>query len=165
MFCINCGKSIPENSIYCLFCGEKQTIRTDNIKSPLTPYKICDLEFVFMNPEKRNWIKGIMLSGFAVAFSLQDVDGHLIGADGKVELRIKADTIQKTFQFEVNRESFGQKYVQRSEGNRREFFGYVFHYDKPEFPSYDFNIRLELKGLVELWFTTSDNRKLFAKNF
>lgn len=165
MFCVNCGKSIPENSIFCLFCGEKQTVGTDNIKSPLTPSKICDLEFVFMKPEKRSRIKGIVFNGFAVAFSLQDIDGHLIGADGKAELRIRAGTIQKTFQFEVNRESFGQTYVQQSEGNRREFFGYLFYYDKPEFPSYNFATRMETQGLVELWFTTSDNRKLFAKNF
>lgn len=89
MFCKSCGKSIPDDSKFCLHCGDK--IKVDQAREILheaIPVAIQSTYFWTDGP--RNIDTGSVFTyierGFGFAFSLIDSDGRLTICDGKLVL-------------------------------------------------------------------------------
>lgn len=172
MHCSHCGKSIHHTDIFCKYCGYKLSIDENEIKEELTlnyPSEISDLEFVFDGPaKKKGWLTKQVLQGFSVVFALKDKQGRLTSSSGEIELRVTSlcpDGFEKTFRIQVDEEDFINVWVQQSNESRREFFGYRFYYDKPELMVYSQVLRGPCEVHVELWFTTYQKRRLYAKNW
>jgi hypothetical protein len=100
MFCSNCGKQIPADSIYCLYCGKllKDTTKAENVVPSLrvTPaISIEDLGFWLQGPVEKK--SGSLFSsknkigrGFCFAFCLYDANGKETASDGLITVVINA---------------------------------------------------------------------------
>lgn len=166
MYCSNCGKSITSNSTFCMHCGAALS-NTEN-KELEVPQKISDLEFVYDGPSKKiGLITHTWQRGFSVVFALQNAQDQLISSDGDVELRVenRCGSFKKTFKFQVKKDEFTNVWIQQSENSKREFFGYRFFYDKPDLVSFYRHMYELCTAHVEIWFTTPQKKRLYAKNW
>jgi hypothetical protein len=108
MFCLNCGKEIPENSNYCLYCGISLTGKTDD--SLMNIHKGSAL--IVVNSKKESWwgkrkIKIIIdgnfindvINGGSVSFEVEN-GKHIIFCEAKsckrsepIEIETKSNEI------------------------------------------------------------------------
>ena len=171
MHCSHCGKAIHYTDLFCKHCGYKLSVDENEIEEESTlnePSEISDLEFVFDGPAKKEgWLAKHVLRGFSVVFALKDKQGRLTSSSGEIELRVTSlcGDFEKTFQTEGEEEDFTDVWIQKSSKSRREFFGYRFYYDKPELIDYSRVLGAPCVVHVELWSTTQQKRRMYAKNW
>lgn len=136
MFCPSCGKSIPDESNFCLYCGsatdEAQSKKSAIVPSDEMPVYIKDLSY-WENDIRDN--KGRF--GFGVSFMLLDKELRPTRYDGELEIKVEGRSswrpkFQRTIQ--ARKEDFR---VSRIDPN---WYGYVFEHAEPIIP-YDFSAR------------------------
>jgi len=155
MYCSSCGKSIPDESKFCLHCGAPVT--ADKPTSLVTP-----------SDRPPQYIKGIGAAlnditdkngnhGLQVWFELIDGDGKLTRADGKVQVVIRynySDTggvssFRKELQ--VRKEDFVR-------GDKDpKFYGYIFRHPQPIIPGRTYGWE------IDVTFETTDGKKIQGK--
>jgi|GEM_PF-6527054 len=155
MYCSSCGKSIPDESKFCLHCGA--SINADKPTSLVTP-----------SDRPPQYIKGIGAAlnditdkhgkhGLQVWFELIDSDGKLTRADGKVQIYIQYSHLDMGY-----RDFFREELQVRKEDfvrgdNDPKFYGYIFRHPQPIIPSRTY------RWEIDITFRTGDGKKIQGK--
>lgn len=101
MYCLFCGKAVPDNSAFCMYCGKELTGASSPAVPPSTPPTYIrwtagwpDGPTVNKRPASGGWFKK-KHRGFAVAIILADEAGNQTTADGvfRLEIRIPAPNL------------------------------------------------------------------------
>lgn len=74
--CLNCGKEIEDNALYCQYCGESQKEKKDGIFKKLFKYT---KNYIVEEPKKENSLIRFMTSSMNIAFILLIIYAILCG--------------------------------------------------------------------------------------
>lgn len=126
MYCLGCGKSIPTESRFCMFCGK-----------PVQPGTVTPTSLMSSNAAPK-YLKGLGCQlngiserdkhGFRLWFQLVDAEGKPTASDGELEIKIGARYGWSKFTTLINvrKEDFRQ-----SERDPL-WFGYIFEQVEPK---------------------------------
>jgi len=159
MYCPECGKSIPDESKFCLHCGKpigaNQAEHPKPKFSDEPPAFITDVTFCSYGPTKKGFL-GAVYRGFSVAFSLRDKSNRATRADGEVELQLSGIP---RFKYQVKKEDFEEVSVSYTyPPGERKFLGCWLRHETPDIYDSD-SIRT-----TEIWFKTADGKKLYGRD-
>jgi hypothetical protein len=92
MYCLKCGKQIPDESVFCLFCGEK-IHKEKSINEPLNQQFPVDLSNISIS-----WSGGMEEVGrgkiarkLGIFFQLKDENGKETSYGGVVDIKLEWD--------------------------------------------------------------------------
>lgn len=125
MKCLKCQKEIPENSIYCLFCGNKVATLEEKGSEYFPPVYIDYFSFSTKGPIKDE--QGKNKYGYETCLVLRDKNGNSTTANGKVLIHAEETVVfgkkfnasfnfqKEDFQESGNKEIKHVLYVQKIE--------------------------------------------------
>jgi hypothetical protein len=158
MYCVKCGKLIPDESKFCLNCGNLITQPSEPDFSDMPPQYLDQVNWNYDVPTVKNW--GDVYRGFCSWFMLLDGSRNPTRASGKAKINIgelkvhlgKSDTYTSKYQqtFQVSKNDF------RKITSAPYISGAIYHVEKPVFKDIGFLYR------IEVWLETTDGRKLYG---
>ena len=156
MYCLYCGKQIPDESKFCLHCGKPIAPQETPGFSDLPPVYLHGVGWATSGPTGKNLI-GKVRRGFQVYFELHDAAHHQTRSDGQLKIKILKknygliNSFTPLFQttVSVTRDQFQQS------STDPKFVGYWQNFDQTV-------IQEGENHFVELWFTTPDGQTLYG---
>ena len=161
MFCPSCGKSIPDNSIFCMFCGKPVQLSTASpqvVFNMNVPVQIKNVTFNFIGPMEQKFfaLRGTLAGRqFRIGVQMVDSEGQPTAYDGTLRLEGTTPLVagggwntmgKLAVKLDVKAENFG-----RSQNDET---WYYYTHPTPVF------IDGEYIGVqVKVWFTPSGSNK------
>jgi zinc-ribbon domain len=162
MYCPSCGKSIPDGSAFCLYCGKPTSAQVLPVGfSDQPPRYITEVGWTRDVPTKKNW-RGQVHTGFRFWFALLDASRKPTRADGSIFLKLskvnvmiilltdfRTPVYQTTIQ--IHKDQFGPARGDPS------FLGYWVNVEQAI-------VKENERHEFEMWLTTADGHKLYGTN-